>query len=144
MFSCCGFFFMAALRNRCGHYIFALWYLSFFLSFFPRLISAATDWRSTILLRMAPRGPSANLECRSEMWRILYAIYIIMVALWNGGDHYIFILSFVMAALWNRAGHYIFALWFLSSSFFFSSPNLSGRWLDVYHTSIHGVALVRI
>jgi len=31
-----------------------------------------------------------------------------------------------------------------SSSFFFSSPNLSGRRLDVYHTSTHGVALVRI
>jgi len=52
---------------------------------------------------------------------------------------------FVMAALWYRAGHYIFALWFLSSSiFFFSSPNLSGRRLDVYHTSTHGVALVQI
>jgi len=35
---------------------------------------------------------------------------------------------------------------FLSSSFssFFSSPNLSGRRLDVYHTSTYGVALVRI
>ena len=44
-----------------------------------------------------------------------------------------------MAALWNRAGHYIFALWFL-----FSSPNLSGRSLNVYHTSTHGVALVQI
>ena len=30
------------------------------------------------------------------------------------------------------------------SSIFFSSPNLSGRRLDVYHTSTHGVALVRI
>jgi len=29
-------------------------------------------------------------------------------------------------------------------SFFFSSPNLSGQRLDVYHTSTHGVALVRI
>ena len=28
--------------------------------------------------------------------------------------------------------------------FFYSSPNLSGRRLDVYHTSTHGVALVRI
>ena len=55
--------------------------------------------------------------------------------------------AFFMAALFNRAGHYIFALWFLSSSFFsclFSSPNLSGRTLDVYHTSRHGVALVQI
>ena len=29
-------------------------------------------------------------------------------------------------------------------SIFFSSPNLSGRKLDVYRTSTHGVALVRI
>jgi len=32
----------------------------------------------------------------------------------------------------------------LSFFFLFSSPNLSGRRLDVYHTSTHGVALVRI
>ena len=39
----------------------------------------------------------------------------------------------VMVALWNRADHYIFILilsFFLSS--FFSSPNLSGLRLDVY------------
>ena len=50
----------------------------------------------------------------------------------------------VMAALWNRAGHYIFApvVSFFLLSFFFSSPNLSGRRSDVYHTSTHGVALV--
>ena len=47
-------------------------------------------------------------------------------------------------------GHIIFfVLWFLlilllSTSFFFSSPNLSRRRLHVYHTSTHGVALVRI
>jgi len=52
----------------------------------------------------------------------------------------------IMAALWNRADHYIFVLWFLllSSIFFFSSPILNRRRLDVYHTSTHGVALVRI
>ena len=54
----------------------------------------------------------------------------------------------IMATLFNRAGHYIFALWFLLSFFllssFFSSPNLSIHRLDVYHTSTHGVALVRI
>jgi len=53
-----------------------------------------------------------------------------------------------MAALRNRAGHYIFVLWFLSSFFlllsFFSSPNLGGHRLDVYHASTHGVALVKI
>ena len=37
-----------------------------------------------------------------------------------------------------------FALgFFLLSIFFLSSPNLSGRRLDVYHTSTHGVALER-
>jgi len=40
------------------------------------------------------------------------------------------------------------SFFFLLSSFFFlsffSSPNLSGRRLDVYHTLAHGVALVRI
>jgi len=48
-----------------------------------------------------------------------------------------------MVALCNGADHYIFGLWFLLSFFlssFFSSPNLSGRRLDVYHTSQHGVA----
>jgi len=34
---------------------------------------------------------------------------------------------------------YIFTLWFF---LLFSSPNLSGRILDVYHTSTRGVALV--
>jgi len=33
---------------------------------------------------------------------------------------------------------------FFLSFFFFSSPNLSRRRLDVCHTSTHGVALVRI
>ena len=48
----------------------------------------------------------------------------------------------IMVALWNRADHYIFALWFLPS--FFSFPNLSCLRLDICHTSTHGVALVRI
>ena len=53
--------------------------------------------------------------------------------------------ALIMAALCNRTDHYIFALWFLLFSIFlfFSSPNLSRRRLDVCHTSAHGVALVR-
>jgi len=48
-----------------------------------------------------------------------------------------------MAALRSRCGHYTFALWFLLLlSFFFSSPILRRRRLDVCHTSTH--ALVRI
>jgi len=49
-----------------------------------------------------------------------------------------------MAALHSRCGHYIFILWFLLAFVFFSSPNLSGCRLHIYHTSTHGVALVRI
>jgi len=53
-----------------------------------------------------------------------------------------------MAALLSRSGHYISALCVVSSAIFLSifllsSPNLSGRRLDVYHTCTHGVALVR-
>jgi len=45
----------------------------------------------------------------------------------------------MMTALCNRAGHYIFDVWFLLllSSFFFSSPNVSRRRLDVYHSYTH-------
>jgi len=49
----------------------------------------------------------------------------------------------VMAALHSRCGHYIFALSFVLS-ILLSSPNLSRRKVDVYHTSTHGVALVQI
>jgi len=44
-----------------------------------------------------------------------------------------------MAALWNRACHYILVLWFLLLLSSFSSPILSRRKLDVYHTSTHDV-----
>jgi len=63
----------------------------------------------------------------------------------SGEPQCLAVFGLFMAALRCRCGHYIFALWFLSSVFFFySSPNLSDRRLDVYHTSTHGVALVRI
>ena len=42
---------IAALWNRAGHYIFALWFLSFFL-FFHHLISTAVDRMPTILPHM--------------------------------------------------------------------------------------------
>jgi len=60
---------MAALCNRAGHYSVALWFLllSFFFLFlfFPRLISAVTD--ACLPYFDTWCGPSANLECRSEM-----------------------------------------------------------------------------
>ena len=57
------------------------------------------------------------------------------------------VLRFIfMVALCSRADHYIFMLFLLLLLLlsFFSSPNLSGWRLDVYHTLAHGVALVTI
>ena len=45
------------------------------------------------------------------------------------------------AIIFLPSGFYLLSFFFLSS---FSSPTLSGRRLDVYHTSAHDVALVRI
>ena len=57
-------------------------------------------------------------------------------------------LAFVYSSLWSPYGigqTIIFSSrGFFPSSVFFSSPNLSGRTLDVYHTATHGVVLVRI
>ena len=61
--------------------------------------------------------------------------------------------TIIMATMRSRCRHYILQLWFLlfflSSCFFlllslFSLPIISRRRLDVYHTTIHGVALVQI
>jgi len=58
---------MAALRSGCGHYIFALWFLS--SSFFiPRLISAVADWMFTILRHMM----WPYCEFRMHVWNVLY------------------------------------------------------------------------
>ena len=56
--------------------------------------------------------------------------------------------GFIMAALCNGGPLYfcpvVSFFFLLAIFFFFSSPNLSGRRLDVCHISTHGVALVRI
>ena len=55
------------------------------------------------------------------------------------------VISFILSFLWSP---YVIFLpcdfYLLSIFFFYSSPNLSGHRLDVYHTLTHGVALVRI
>jgi len=75
--------------------------------------------------------------------RMAELLAVIMAALCNRADHYIFMLCFVlllhMAALRSRCGHYIFFLFLLL--LFYSSTNLSGRRMDVYHTSTHDVVL---
>jgi len=59
--------FMAALRNRAGHYIFALWFLSSSFFPFPRLISAVAPSQIGCLPYFHTWcGLSVNLGCRSE------------------------------------------------------------------------------
>jgi len=88
---------------------------------------------STGVISVTVCGPVRVLDAASQLWwglgfrigwNLKLSVFIIMVA------------------LCNRAYHYIFALWFVSS--FFSLPNLSSCRVNVYHTSTHGVALVRI
>jgi len=55
---------MAALRSRCGYYIFALWFLSFCHFSSPNVSGSRLD---LTILRHMVRPYSANLECRSEM-----------------------------------------------------------------------------
>ena len=74
-FLCSLLIFMAALCNRGSLYFCPVvyFYLSsiFYLSFFsPRLISAATDWMSTILLHMA--WPSCEFRIM-QVWNVLHA-----------------------------------------------------------------------
>ena len=57
---------MAALRSRCGHCIFALWFL--LLLFFPRLISAVADWMSTMLADMV----WPYCEFKMQVWNVLH------------------------------------------------------------------------
>ena len=60
---------MVILHSRCGHYIFALWFLSSSSSFFPRLILAIADWMSTILPHMV--WPWCKF--RMHVWIVLHA-----------------------------------------------------------------------
>jgi len=60
---------MVALCNMADHYILSC---GFYLSFFPRLISAVGDWMSIPYFHTWC-GLSANLECMSEMYYTLLA-----------------------------------------------------------------------
>jgi len=61
---------MAAVWNRACHYILSwgfFYLLSFFLSFFPRLISAVADGRmSTILLHALMRIQNVGVKCAAR------------------------------------------------------------------------------
>ena len=91
------------------------------------------------------RGRTLYLAGRPSRWASAHILVCsVMQHLWYV-MHYVSSLSVRPTILWSPYGIgqtiYIFMLWFVLLSFF-SSPNLSGRRLDVYHTSTHGVALV--
>ena len=98
---------------------------------------------SPVISRPAPTPPGRPEQSDSYGQNSIYAELYAVLPDQRVGK------SLVMAALCNRG-----AIIFLPCSFFpsiyllllsfFSSPNLSGRRLDVYHTLTHGVALVRI
>jgi len=97
----------------------------------------------TMQLSAHAQNDASPERCRKSFTMIFLGDHDIPLSGSNFGNLTAFRAIF-MVALCNRADHYIFIL-FLSSSFFllfFSSPNLSGRRLDVYHTSAHGVVLV--
>ena len=58
------FLFMAALHSRCGHYIFALWFL--LLSFFFFLAQSLQSQSGCLPYFHTWCGLTANLRCRSE------------------------------------------------------------------------------
>jgi len=81
----------------------------------------------------------AVYAAKSMQLRILYWCFRCCIVL----------LCVFMAALCNRGAIIFlpcsfFLSFFLSIFLFYSSPNLSGHRVDVYHTLAHGVALVRI
>jgi len=68
-----------------------------------------------------------------HIWNVCRCLVVFVALLWSPyviGQTIIFL----------PCDFYLSIFFFL----FFSSPNLGGRRLDVYHTSTHGVALVRI
>ena len=90
---------------------------------------------------------------QQSLWpsRVADADIIFMAAPCNRGPLYFYPVLSIFLSSYGRPpyaiGQAIIFLpcgFYLLSSFFFSSPNLSGRGLDVYRTSTHGVALVRI
>jgi len=144
---------MAALRSRCGHYIFALWFLSSYLRtnfngfrVFEALFQQLSRLGS-VTARQSSSGRQPNFAALNRGRHLYSAGQPSRWALAHISSLVLF-----MVALWNRSGDYIFALWFhllsiylsINQSIFFSSPNLSRRRLDVCHSSTHGLALVRI
>jgi len=105
-----------------------------FILYWQRYCTTLEQWASAKVSGMV-QGMELRNFCRG---RHLYS------AGWP--SHWASAHILVMAALCNRGPLCfcpVISIFYRLLSFF-SSPNLSGRRLDVYHTLTHGVALVRI
>jgi len=121
-----------------GFYTFVCWLLCWIMSTFIILhVSCLMVQFSFVLMRIL-KNSWCDWECTGVLQCLSCKIHGKSCCR-NKDDTFVL----VMAALRSRCGHYIFVL-FLSSSFFFSSPNLNRCTLDVYHTSTHDMVLVQI
>jgi len=126
---------------------FAEWAGSFHSSLWKTddwLIDRSLACRCTVqsLLRSLVRQTLRHLRLRRVRFMLFISLLRAATVHWQLTN-----VTVVMAALCNSGAIIFLPCGFFllsSSSFFFSSPNLSGHRLDVYHTSTHGVALVRI
>ena len=111
---------MVALWNRADHYIFILWFLSSSSSVFFSLPNLSR--RRLDVYHTSTHGVAL-------LWSP-YGIYFRpVVSLWPP-------YGIGQAIIFSSRCYFFLLL------LYFSSPNLSGRRLDVYHTSTHGVALL--
>jgi len=89
-----------------------------------------------------------NLRPCRDAFIYLYYLFVILVMFLFVRCFTYCLLFYILLWSFYGIGQTIIFLpcvrYFFLSSFFFSSPNLSRQRLDVYHTSTHGVALVRI
>ena len=149
------------VRSRCGHYIFVLSFVvsSFFLVYLSR--RRVDVWWTSAYYRLRSVGEfeaSCKFQRLSRLGSVTARHSISgrqpNSASLNRGRHLYsagwpsFAYLFIITAAHSNGNAIIFlpcGFLFFFHLFFFSSPNLSGRRLDVYHTSsTHGVALVRI
>jgi len=118
-----------------GPYVLQLWFLSsFFFFFFPRLISAVGDgclpyFHTLCGLSLLDHEAvlclcsNETLQLRSSLCRLPAFSFFLWPPCGIG-----------QTIIFSSYGFF----------FFFSSSNVSRRRLDIYHTSTHNVALVRI
>jgi len=104
------------------------------------IISAANGPKFTIL-----RGHAEEILMLNKFFPIVrYIPYLRRYSptkLWDGAQMATF---YGRPMVQGRPLYFCPVVSFFLYLLFFSSPNLSGRRLNVYHTSTHGVALVRI